>query len=130
MGYFISIGSSPRLLVSLNRYRVYLQLLLLSDMVSADGHNLVHHVLQGQKLTDKRSSLQWPKQHNPSKADWGAWERALLSLAPNGKLVQPIDMSKVVSHMEWWPNIPQESINCMPFTYRSCLSSQCSTSCL
>jgi hypothetical protein len=97
MDYFKSIGSSPKLLVSLNRCRVYLQLLLLSDMVSADGHNLVHHILQGQKLADKRSSLQWPKQHNPSKADWGAWERALLSLAPNGKLVQPIDLSKVVS---------------------------------
>jgi hypothetical protein len=67
-------------------------------MVSADGCNLVHHVLQGHKLADKRILLQWPEQHNPSKADWSAWEKALLALAPNGRLVQPKDMSKVVSH--------------------------------
>jgi hypothetical protein len=102
MDYFISIGSSPKLLVSLNRCRVFLQLLLFSDMVSADGRNLVHQVLQGHKLTDKRSLLRWPEQHNPSKADRCTWEKALSHLAPNGRLVQPIDMSNVVSHQRYF----------------------------
>jgi hypothetical protein len=44
MEYFISQRFSPKQLIRLNQCRLYLQLLSLSDMVSADGRNIISSV--------------------------------------------------------------------------------------
>jgi len=87
--YFISQGLTAKQLVSINCCRVYLQLLLLSDMVSADGRWLIPQALCSQLLVVKRSMLKWPDQQMPSKADWKSgqvpfwlWPQAINSYHP------------------------------------------------
>jgi hypothetical protein len=102
MDYFLASNMSQSHLQSINRCRLYLQLLNLSDMVSADGCCIIPHVLQGHKLTDRKSTLAWPNQQRPPKADWTIWSRALQSLTSGGLLLKPIDMSCCrLSHQEW-----------------------------
>jgi len=77
MDYFTSQGHSTKVLMRINRCRVYLRVLLLSDMVSAIGRRLIPTILTGKRLVDRRSMLQWPDQGNPSKVDWEMWATAL-----------------------------------------------------
>jgi hypothetical protein len=53
MEYFISQKFSSQQLLRLNRCRLYLQLLSLSDMASADGKSIIRTVLEGKKLIDR-----------------------------------------------------------------------------
>jgi hypothetical protein len=60
--FFIELKFSPNQLETLNHCRIYLQVVTLSDITSADGTTLLHPVLQGEKLTDRKSTLHG--QHN------------------------------------------------------------------
>jgi hypothetical protein len=59
MEYFVTRKFSSLQLSRLNRCRLYLQLLSLSDMVSVDGRCIISSILEGQKLLDRRSNLTW-----------------------------------------------------------------------
>jgi hypothetical protein len=102
MDYFLSMELSSTQLIRINRCRVFLQILLLSDIVSSDGRQLIPQVFQGHKLTDWRSSLVWPDQKTSSSADWLEWANAFTSLAPGLWLRSPIDMSNVTSHQHYF----------------------------
>jgi hypothetical protein len=104
MDYFLSMDLSSTRLISINRCRVLLQILLLSDIVSADGRQLIPQVFQGHKLTDWQSYLVWPDQQTPSSADWLERANAFTSLAPGLRLRSLIDMSTVTSrqHYFWY----------------------------
>jgi hypothetical protein len=67
MEYFVSQKFSPKQLIRLNQCRLYLQLLSLSDMVSADGRNIISSILEGNRLLDRRSTLTWPENGQPIK---------------------------------------------------------------
>jgi hypothetical protein len=99
--YVLAKGMVGSELLSFNRCGLYLQLLNLSDMTSADGSCLIPQVLQGCCLTDRRSTLSWPIQQLPTKADWLVWSTAFHSLSSGGILSQPINMSSRSSHQEW-----------------------------
>jgi len=55
--YFLAKGMTCKELLSINRCRIFLQLLILSDMTSADGHRLIPHILRGHRPTNRRSNL-------------------------------------------------------------------------
>jgi hypothetical protein len=98
MEYFISRKFSSQQLQSLNRCCLYLQLLNLSDMVSADGRRIISSALEGQKLLDRKSSLVWPEQGNPSKSDWKLWASAFQPLHSKTILTQPISLAASCMH--------------------------------
>jgi ribonuclease HI len=87
---------------SINRCRVYLQVLMLADITSADGKHIMVPLLSGHHLKDRRSTLHWPRQHNPSKADWLEWEKAIRSLCCGLQLCTPLDMTCIHTHQEWF----------------------------
>jgi hypothetical protein len=101
MDYFLTKGMTGNELLSINRCRIYLQLLNLSDMTSADGCHLIPHVLHGQRVTDRKSTLEWPTQQMPATADWQVWSNAFKSLASGTSLLNPITMSPRNSHQKW-----------------------------
>jgi len=67
-------------------------------MVSADGCQLVVDALQGKKLIDRRSTLEWPEQQNPSRADWNIWSQAFQHLVRGKILLNPIILSGQSPH--------------------------------
>jgi hypothetical protein len=58
---------------TLNRCRLFLQVITISDISSADGLYILPTVKEGTKLNTKISKLEWTNQENPSKADWIIW---------------------------------------------------------
>lgn len=102
MDHFLSNAFNTSQLVSINRCQVYLQVLLLSDIVSADGCHLIPQVLSRHRLANRKSSLVWPEQQSPSKGEWEIWSTALQTLAPGNRLVVPIDMSLINTHQRYF----------------------------
>jgi len=62
MDFFIEQGFSANVLGTLNHCRLYLQVLTLSNIVSADGLCIVPDVFIGIPLSDRKSTLRWPCQ--------------------------------------------------------------------
>lgn len=63
--------------VRVNRCRIYLQVLLLSDIVDAGGIHLLHSYLQGRRSTTRKSILKWPQQGKPPVHDWVLWQSSI-----------------------------------------------------
>ena len=102
MTFFISLKFNPTQLETLNRCRLYLQVFTLSDVTSADGTTLIHPILQGEKLTDRKSNLSWPTQQRPQRADWILWSTALEHLQENNSLKTPLKEWISPSHQSWF----------------------------
>lgn len=101
MSYFVSQGLSIAHLQSINKCRVYLQILLLADIVSADGKFLIWPVLQGNRLIDQKSILVWPEQEISSRSNRTIWEDSIQTFAKGDNLHQPLDMARYQSHQTW-----------------------------
>jgi hypothetical protein len=70
---------SPTQLHQINSCRIYLQVLMISDITSADGRSILPCMIQGQRVQDRKSSLQWP--YSPRPIEWTAWCILLQHLA-------------------------------------------------
>jgi hypothetical protein len=102
MAFFVSLNFKPKQLIALNRCRLYLQVIFLSDIVSADGTTIIPHVLSGQKLTDRISMLKWPVQQLPPKIDWDLWSSALQNLQTHNKLKTKLSSWLSNPHQSWF----------------------------
>jgi hypothetical protein len=87
--------------MALNRCRVFLRVLFLSDICSADGTTILHTIRKGERPTDRISTLEWPFQPHPPRSDWLHWERSLAALEKRGKLLQPLGLWVAHGHQEW-----------------------------
>ncbi len=103
MDFFIEQGFSANVLGTLNRCRLYLQVLTLSDIVSADGLCIVPDVFIGIPLSDRKSTLRWPCQQRPCSKSWAIWKTALQILQPRNKLLAPLGAwLSAESHQTWF----------------------------
>jgi hypothetical protein len=59
MDLALSYNLSPKVLQAINICRIYLQVLTLSDISSANGTTLLSEVLDGQRPLDRSSTLHW-----------------------------------------------------------------------
>jgi len=86
MDHFIAQGYSASKLRLLNQCRLYLQVITLADITSADGKHIILDVFIGCPLTDRKSTLKWPNQQRPSTTTWELWSTALRTLQPRNRL--------------------------------------------
>jgi hypothetical protein len=111
MDHFLCQGYKASQLIQLNCCRIYLQVITLTDIVSADGTCIIPDVLIGLPLTDRKSSLQWPSQQQTPDNDWALLSSALQSLQPKYKLITPLrDWLVTNFHQTWFwfhdPSLP------------------------
>jgi hypothetical protein len=111
MDHFVRQGYKASQLTRLNRCRIYLQVITLTDIASADGTCIIPDVFIGLPLTDRKSTLQWPSQKRPSETDWALWSSALKSLQPRNRLTTPLGNWLVAEfHQTWFwlrdPHLP------------------------
>jgi hypothetical protein len=103
MDFFIEQGFSANVLGTLNHCRLYLQVLTLSNIVSADGLCIVPDVFIGIPLSDRKSTLRWPCQQRPCSKSWAIWKTALQILQPRNKLLAPLGAwLSAESHQTWF----------------------------
>jgi hypothetical protein len=102
MDYFIALGYSAPTLGALNCCRIYLQVITLSDIVSADGTCIIPDIFHGLPLLDRCSTLKWPCRQRPPNTEWGIWQSALRPLQPRNKLTYPLGKwTTHESHQLW-----------------------------
>jgi hypothetical protein len=103
MDYLIELGYTASTLGALNRCRLYLQIITLSDIVSADGSSIMDEVLHGIPLSDRSSNLTWLCQQRPPTKDWVLWSSALRTLQPRNRLITPLGTWLTCeSHQSWF----------------------------
>jgi hypothetical protein len=66
-------GCTATELQRINAWRMFLQVLRVSDMSSANGQFLRHDALIGKTTTQFQSSTQWPRQGRPPREWWSLW---------------------------------------------------------
>ena len=61
----------------INRCRLYLNVINISDIVNGQGTRISTPILQHRRDHERRSKYQWPVQPYPPKSDWSAWDDAI-----------------------------------------------------
>ena len=70
--YFI-----PKEIRTINKCRLYLQVLTLADIYDSGGKNVCKNVREGHRLKERKSKYIWPYQIRPPKHEWRCWHQAL-----------------------------------------------------
>jgi hypothetical protein len=63
-----------------NQCRIYLKVLLVSDMTTADGRFISWYAMRGLEDTTRASKWKWPEQGKPSKLAWVVWQKGIDTL--------------------------------------------------
>jgi hypothetical protein len=100
MEFFLTITRNISILKALNHCRVYLQVLLVSDIATANGCQLLPEVKLGY-VPNQKSSLKWPIQGRPSLSDWNIWSHHLAFLESGNRLTKPLGKWISNPHQEW-----------------------------
>ena len=77
MQYFTNNGIHGYKLASVNRCRLYLKVVLLSDITTGDGMYIDQSIYDGASNNCLADIYNWPNQCKPGKLDWNEWKRAL-----------------------------------------------------
>jgi hypothetical protein len=100
MDHFLRLAYSPAQLGTLNRCRLYLHIIYLSDIVSADGTIIIPDCKEGRRLTDKTSTLNW-QFRQPPRAAWTLWHQALGHFETYNRLLIPLRHWANTTHQRW-----------------------------
>jgi hypothetical protein len=101
MDHFRSLGYPALQLRILNHCRLYLRVIFLSDIVSADGSVIIPACKQGHQLADRISTLNWPIQPSPPPSAWTLWKQALAHFESNDWLIIPLKQWTGETHQRW-----------------------------
>lgn len=92
MDLALTFNLNSKQLQQINRCRLYLQLLMISDLTTANGKQILPSIVTGYYRDKQRcSSLQWPAQQCPSIQDWTQWRFFLQHFSDGNKLIHPLD---------------------------------------
>ncbi len=101
MDEFIKYNFSSQQMRHVNNCRIFLQVILLSDITTADGRRFLPMIHKGLKPADRTSVLHWLQQENPLEMAWGLWWPALEHLSTDHKLKIPLGAWLCASHQRW-----------------------------
>ncbi len=101
MEIFQAHNFSPSQLRQLNHCRLFLQVITISDIATADGKRILPSALQGIRASDRSSSLQWPRQESPPKPVWDLWRLALSHFSTQSRLNQSLGRWVNKPHQTW-----------------------------
>jgi hypothetical protein len=99
MDIVLQYNFSPAQQRQINHCRLYLQILLLSDITSANGGLLLPEISLGQCLPARHSDLQWPDFQRPP--DWSAWHMLLQYISHSNRLLHPLGDWLLTPHQKW-----------------------------
>jgi hypothetical protein len=63
--------------VLFNQCRIYLKVILISDITTADGRFISWYAMRGVEDNTRRSKWKWPRQGKPSRSAWCAWQKGI-----------------------------------------------------
>jgi hypothetical protein len=101
MDHFISLGCMSSKFGSLNRCRLYMKVIHLSNITLADGKLILPDSKLGNRESLRQSKLDWPTQEKPPPAAWQLWCNALGHFEHNNRLLVPLGDWIHPSHQLW-----------------------------
>jgi hypothetical protein len=101
MDVFLHFNFHHKSLAQINSCRIYLQILSVSDITSADGKTLLASAIAGVRDTTRTSTLTWPNQVQPTEPAWQQWRVALQYISTRSKLHQPLGSWTSIPHQLW-----------------------------
>ncbi len=108
MSAFHAKGYSPSTLLTLNRCRLFLRVISLSDITTADGLYLNSSILPAphKRPTGSlcRSNFDWPSQGTLPQQSWTLWRDCLIDTfcaGDNGRLMKPLGTWSNTDHTRW-----------------------------
>jgi len=101
-------------LATLNRCRMFLHVIFLSDICNGAGSAIDNQYWTGEKPADYYH-FQWPQVHKLMRRDWELWQRGLsqgLNLGQQGKLALPLGKwtSQMNSMNRWFTDISGDQL--------------------
>jgi hypothetical protein len=89
-----------------NMYRIYLQVLWMSDISTADGKYINWYAIKGKLISTWTLQWNWPKQGTPPNSAWTSWQKGLQLLGNrnrNGtiKCFRPVGSWRSTSGCGW-----------------------------
>ena len=79
MEIFVNNGYHNHQLASINRCRIFLKVIHLSDITTGDGQYISRSAYNGKSERWSTPRYEWPNQGKPAKKDWVEWRRAINS---------------------------------------------------
>jgi hypothetical protein len=95
----LSLNFTTLQLRQINECRMYLQVIIVSDISTADGKYILPHIYKGKRSTDRISSLHWPATRRP--VTWAAWKLFLQHISLGPKLENALGKSIATPHQMW-----------------------------
>jgi hypothetical protein len=74
---------------------------MISDIIVANGQQLLPGIVNGKKDSQQHSSLQWPDQKRPAAPDWVQWHHFLQHISNGTKLLRGLGHWIAMPHQEW-----------------------------
>ena len=97
---FERLGCDKEVLERLNRVRIFMQVLFLSDILGASGKNLDRQYLSKRSLGEKWSRANFPNERPPQR-DFNLWARVVRQLVPSTGIVDRLGPLKSFGHKIW-----------------------------
>ena len=69
------LNLSKKHIIQINTCRLYLQVVILSDIANSDGRTVNNHFLDGNTPIDPSSTVRWRNQPLPSPQAWNLWQK-------------------------------------------------------
>jgi len=77
MEEFVKYGYSKQKLLTLNKCRMYLNAITLTDLVNGRGNQITTDSMMGRRNDSRRSTFQWKTMNRPGYNSWLVWSTAL-----------------------------------------------------
>jgi hypothetical protein len=100
MQVLIRAGYTGEALRRLNRVRISLQVLFLSDVLTASGGQVSVDILSRQPKGKARSTMRWPMEQ-PTNLDIAIWNNAMMSICPSRSGTPKVGKYTSDSHRMW-----------------------------
>jgi hypothetical protein len=84
----------------INRVRVSMQALFMSDILTASGHVIAPDILSPRPRGETRSSMRWPNEH-PTSSDMTLWRNAMQAICLSKCLGQGVGRFVNETHRIW-----------------------------
>jgi hypothetical protein len=105
MEEFLDLSLTGKELLAINKCRIYLRVLTLSDITSGNGKYITNDAFIGRRrLRQSHHSYQWPNWEQPSYKEWKVWRKAIQSVfSPrwHRKLKQPLGSWLIPAAKNW-----------------------------
>jgi hypothetical protein len=97
----MQLNFTPVEVSHINQCQLFLQVLTIADISTADGTQILQTAVDGVKDASRISRLQWPRQPRPPESAWYTWGTFLQHLSTNRRLQRPLGPWTCHPHQIW-----------------------------